>query len=134
MQNWPITQLPGLSLADQQALEQAGIHTTLDLLRHTSNPVQQEQLGGRLKVNVRSIRKWRALADLARLPGINCEYCGLLLHAGMSSTVHLAHASAPKLHQQLLRLQVTVLRRRDLCPSVHQVAQWIAWARKFQQS
>jgi len=52
-----------------------------------------------------------------------------LLHAGICSVTQLAQTPAHKLHQQILRLQVATLQRRDLCPHVEEVAGWIKQAR-----
>jgi predicted flap endonuclease-1-like 5' DNA nuclease len=82
-----------------------------------------------LPIKVQYVNKWVALADLARVPGIGCQYCGLLLHAGICSVTQLAQTPAHKLHQQILRLQVATLQRRDLCPHVEEVAGWIKQAR-----
>jgi uncharacterized protein YciW len=40
----------------------------------------------------------------------------------------LAQMPAHKIHQQLLRLHVATLQRRDLCPDISQVQNWIKQA------
>jgi predicted flap endonuclease-1-like 5' DNA nuclease len=86
-------------------------------------------LANQLQIKFQYVNKWVALADLARIPGIGCQYCGLLLHAGIGSVVQLAQTPAHRLHQQILRLQVATMQRRDLCPHVDEVAGWIKQAR-----
>jgi hypothetical protein len=127
--DWAIHQLPGLNSEHCDLLKAAGIQTTLELLRYCQTPVQRQALATRLQVHLQHVNKWVALADLARIPAIGCQYCGLLLHAGISSPAQLAHSSLPKLHQQLLKLQVSMMQRQDLCPPVDQVAYWIQQAR-----
>ena len=131
-QNWAIGQLPGLSTTEQSQLTALGIQTTFDLLRQVQHPENRQRLIAQLQIHNKYLLKWTALADLARVPGVGCIYCGLLLHAGISSVARLAEASAHRLHPQLLRLHVTVLHRRDLTPSAGQVAQWIYNAKLMQ--
>lgn len=130
-QNWPIDQLPGLTADEQGKLQAQGIQTTLELLQQTQSPAQQRALSQAIALHGKHVGKWSALADLARVPGVGCTYCGLLLHGGIGSVAQLAAASVHRLHPQLLRLHVATLRRRDLSPSASQVAQWIAQAKQL---
>lgn len=132
--NWPIEQLPGLSPDEQAKLKAQGIHSTLELLSQTQSPAQQQALSQAIALHGKHVGKWSALADLARVPGVGCTYCGLLLHSGISSTDQLARASVHRLHPQLMRFQVAFLRRGDLSPSASQVAQWIAQAKALGQA
>ena len=127
--DWSIEQLPGLSVQDQSKLRALGITTTKQLLQKASTPQSRQALASQLPIKFQYVNKWAALADLARVPDIGCQYCGLLLHAGVCSVTQLAQIPAHKLHQQILRLQVATLQRRDLCPHVEEVAQWIKQAR-----
>ena len=128
-QSWPIEQLPGLSAVEQQKLQGAGIVSTADLLEQTQSPAQRQAFSQKLGLHLKYVGKWAALADLARVPGVGCDYCGLLLHSGIASVGMLAGASAHRLHPQVMRLYVATLRRRDLTPTASQVAQWIARAK-----
>jgi hypothetical protein len=123
--NWPIESLPGLSHGDAEALKTCGIVSTLQLLQETMTVARREALLAKIQCHSKHVSKWAALADLARIPGVGCEYCGLLLHAGIGSTAQLAQASVHRLHPQLLRLHVATMQRRDLCPTAQQVTQWI---------
>ncbi len=123
--NWPIETLPGLSHADADALKACGITSTLQLLQQTMTVARREALLAQIHCHSKYVSKWSALADLARIPGVGCDYCGLLLHAGIGSTLQLSQASVHRLHPQLLRLHVATMQRRDLCPTVQQVTQWI---------
>jgi len=126
--DWSIEQLPGLSVQDQSKLRELGITTTKQLLQKAKTPQSRQALASQLAIKFQYVNKWVALADLARVPGIGCQYCGLVLHAGVCSVTQLAQTPAHKLHQQLLRLQVATLQRRDLCPHVEEVAGWIKQA------
>lgn len=131
--DWPIEQLPGLTADEQAKLKAQGIHSTLALLAQTQSLAQQQALSQAIALHGKHVGKWSALADLARVPGVGCTYCGLLLHSGISSVAQLAGASAHRLHPQLMRFQVAFLRRGDLSPSAGQVAQWIAQAKALGQ-
>jgi hypothetical protein len=130
-QSWPIGQLPGLSAVEQKQLTAGGICSTADLLGQTQSPSQRQAFSQKLGLHLKSVGKWVALADLARVPGVGCDYCGLLLHSGIGSVAHLAEASAHQLHPQVMRLYVATLQRRDLTPTVSQVAHWIERAKQL---
>jgi hypothetical protein len=126
--NHAIAQLPGLSELEVSQLSAIGISTTFDLLRQGNSLVQRQQLSRQLNTNIKYINKWAALANLARVPSVGCEYCGLLLHVGVSSPQQLSLMSVQRLHLQLLRLQVQLFSRSDLAPGAAQVATWIRQA------
>lgn len=127
--NWQISELPGLNSQEQLQLAELGISTTLQLLQQCRTSTQKQALATQLRVNLDKINKWVALADLARIPSVGCQYCGLLLHSGIISVAQLAQTSPQRLHQQILRLQVATLHRRDLCPSPSEMQVWINQAR-----
>lgn len=129
--NHDINQLPGLTAAQITQLNSCGISTTFDLLRQGNSLPQRQQLSKQLGTNIKYINKWTALANLARIPGVGCGYCGLLLHAGVSTPQQLSSMTVQRLHPQLTRLQVQLLNRADLAPSVGQVAGWIEQAKSM---
>ncbi|ERN42580.1 hypothetical protein KR51_00007380 [Rubidibacter lacunae KORDI 51-2] len=130
--DWAIERLPGLSAEYGRQLERRGIETTLQLLHRTRSQPARQELAHALRAPRQEIDKWVAMADLARLPGVGCQYCGLLLHAGIASVGQLAQTPVRRLHQQILRLQVATMHRRDLCPSPAELQDWIAQARHLQ--
>lgn len=117
--------LPGISEAEVAQLADCGIQTTLELLRQTRTPEQREELLVKLQLHSKYLAKWIAMADLARVPGVGCDYCGLLLHAGIRSMGQLTIASPHRLHPQLMRLNVTTLNSREQCPTPSQVSAWV---------
>ncbi|MGB8686668.1 MAG: DUF4332 domain-containing protein [Microcoleus sp.] len=131
VRDWPIAQLPGLSHENQSQLEGCGISTTAQLIDQTKTPTAKALLAAQLQVNIRYVNKWVAMADLASIPSIGCEYCGLLLHAGVASPAQLAQMPVGRLHQQILRLHVATMQRNDLTPSVDRVQKWIEQAKLF---
>lgn len=127
--NHSIDDLPGLSKPQIHQLNAIGISTTFDLLRQGNSVTQRQQLSKKLSTNVKHINKWTALANLARIPGVGCQHCGLLLHAGVSTPQQLSTMSAQRLHPQLLRLQIQLLNRVDRTVDMAQVAAWIEQAK-----
>ena len=123
--DWPIEQLPGLSKENQEQLKSLGINNTQDLLKITKTKENKQHLANQLKCQLQLINKWAALADLARVPSVGCDYCGLILHSGIISVNQLSQTSVSFLHRQILKLQVATLQRKDLCPSPDVVKTWI---------
>lgn len=122
---WLIQELPGLTPEHIALLHKHCINNTKDLLERARNKEQKQALANQLGINLKYVGKWVALADLARIPSIGCQYCGLLLHSGVGSVAQLVKIPVPRLHRQILRLQVATIQRKDLCPSLAQVQIWI---------
>ena len=127
--NWAIERLPGLATDDVTRLADHDICMTLDLLKLGKTQDQRNLLANQIQMPIRPLNKWVALADLARIPSVGCEYCGLLLHAGIASPGQLSQSSIGQLHRQLLRLYVSTMQRRDLCPTTDSIGLWIQQAR-----
>jgi predicted flap endonuclease-1-like 5' DNA nuclease len=126
--DWSISDLPGLNKSERDLLAQLGIVTTGQLLTVAPDAATKLKLAIDLGTKVQFVNKLVALADLARLPGIGCQYNGLLLHTGIISVKQLAQMPAHKIHQQLLKLHVATIQRCDLCPNLAQVQDWIKQA------
>ncbi|BAZ39833.1 hypothetical protein NIES4101_57900 [Calothrix sp. NIES-4101] len=127
--DWLIEELPGLNAEEQLRLQDCGISTTRQLIIKGKTPQSRIELANQLHINLKYVNKWVALADLARVPSVGTQYCGLLLHAGIGSVIQLAQIPTHRLHQQVLRLQVATMQRRDLCPAVDIVQQWTQQAK-----
>jgi predicted flap endonuclease-1-like 5' DNA nuclease len=129
--DWSIGDLPGLNKLEQASLQALGITTTGQLLTVAPDAPAKQKLAINLGTKIQFVNKLVALADLARLPGIGCQYNGLLIHTGIISVQQLAQMPAHTIHQQLLKLHVATLQRRDLCPNLAQVQGWIKQAREL---
>ncbi|MEM7725142.1 MAG: DUF4332 domain-containing protein [Cyanobacteria bacterium P01_A01_bin.45] len=127
--NWHIENLPGLNEEQQTQLRDRNISTTAKLLKYGGTPKDKLALAKELQIHIQHVSKWVALADLARIPTVGLQYCGLLLHSGIASVAQLAQTPPHRLHKQILRLQVATLQRRDLCPAVEIVQQWVEQAK-----
>lgn len=123
--SWSIEELPGLSAKERSLLTSCKINTTQDLLASARTPQQQQELAAELQIHAQYVRKWVAMADLASIHSVGCQYCGLILHAGIASVAQLAQTPVHRLHRQILRLQVATMQRKDLCPSVDEVQKWV---------
>ncbi|GAB4552447.1 MAG: hypothetical protein Tsb0014_46260 [Pleurocapsa sp.] len=126
---WSIDKLPGLQPQDRQLLKENGITNTQQLLNRGGNLAAKENLAQELQLSLQYIMKWIALADLARVPSIGCQYCGLVLHSGIVSVAQLAQTPFPRLHRQIVRLQVATLGKKGDIPSLAQVKQWVQEAK-----
>ena len=126
---WAIALLPGLSKQERELLNKHGIKTTKDLLINTRTPSAKNLLANQLQLHIKHINKWVALADLARIPSVGCQYCGLLLHSGIASVTQLSQTPLQRLHPTIKRLYVATMQSKDLVPSVPQVKKWIEEAR-----
>ena len=129
--DWSIGDLPGLNKTEQASLAGLGITTTGQLLAVAPDALTKQKLAASLGTKIQYVNKLVALSDLAQLAGIGCQYNGLLIHAGIISLKQLAQMPAHKIHQQLLKLHVATLQRRDLCPDLAQVQNWIRQAREL---
>ena len=132
--DWSISDLPGINKSEQALLQELGITTTGQLLAIAPDAATKQQLAINLGTKIQYVNKLVALADLARLAGIGCQYNGLLLHTGIISVKQLAQMPAHKIHQQLLKLHVATLQRRDLCPDLAQIHGWIKQAGEVVES
>jgi predicted flap endonuclease-1-like 5' DNA nuclease len=129
--NCRIEDLPGIFPEAQQQLARLGIATAFDLLKQGQTQAQRQVLAQALNLHIKHVNKWVALANLARIPGVGVQHCGLLLHAGVSSPQQLASMSVSQLHRQLQRLQVQLFSKIDDCPGPEQVALWIQQAKNL---
>jgi Domain of unknown function (DUF4332) len=127
-QYWSIDQLPGLSETDIALLQNYGIVNTKQLLEKANTLQSKQQLAIDLQINILYLSKWVALADLARIPDVGCEYCGLLLHSGIVSVLQLKQNPVHRVHRQIVKLQFATLKHQNLSPSVGLVQKWIQQA------
>ena len=129
LQYYSIDRLPGIARSHLELLRQNHITDTKILLKIANTPESKQKLATKLQLNQKYINKWVALADLSRLPSVGDKYCGLLLHASIISVGQLSQTPFHRLHQQIVRLQVATLQRKDLSPPVDLVRKWVEEAR-----
>jgi hypothetical protein len=127
--NWLIMDLPGLDPNLGRDLNEVGLTETRQLVELSGD--QQIALATSLGHHPRHIQKVVAMASLAQLSSVGCDYCGLLLHAGIASVAQLALTPVSQLHRSVLRLHVAVLQRNDLTPTVDRVQRWVLQAQRL---
>jgi hypothetical protein len=127
--NWLIMDLPGLDPNLGRDLDEVGLTETRQLVELSGD--QQIALATSLGHHPRHIQKVVAMASLAQLSSVGCDYCGLLLHAGIASVAQLALTPVSQLHRSVLRLHVAVLQRNDLTPTVDRVQRWVTQAKRL---
>jgi hypothetical protein len=127
--NWLIMDLPGLDPNLGRDLDEVGLTETRQLVELSGD--QQIALATSLGHHPRHIQKVVAMASLAQLSSVGCDYCGLLLHAGIASVAQLALTPVSQLHRSVLRLHVAVLQRNDLTPTVDRVQRWVLQAQRL---
>lgn len=125
IKNWSIQALPGISDKEVNLLRDVGIQTTRDLLTVARSPQTLQAAAQKLGLSLRYLQKWAALAELAQLPSVGCQYCGLLLHSGITSIQQLSATAPGRLHSQIRRLHTMTMKRSDLCPTADQVVLWV---------
>lgn len=126
---WPLSALPGISDEQVQQLQTLKLQTTTDLLRLARSPQTLQSAAAQLQIPLRYLQKWAALSDLAQLPSVGCQYCGLLLHSGIASVSQLAITAPGKLHTRIRKLHTMTMKRSDLCPTPDQVVCWVREAK-----
>jgi hypothetical protein len=126
---WPLSVLPGISEEQLQQLSRLNLHTTADLLQLTRSPQILESAAAKLQLPLRYLQKWAALSDLAQLPSVGGQHCGLLLHSGIASVNQLAMTAPGSLHTRIRKLHTMTMRRSDLCPTPDQVVCWVREAK-----
>jgi Domain of unknown function (DUF4332) len=130
--HWPIASLPGVDEKLQQDLAALGITDTQRLLKVSE--AKHVALAAELERPLRQLKKIMALASLAQVPAVGCEYCGLLLHGGIASIEQLSSTRPQLIHRSILRLHVGLLQRRDLTPTVDRVQLWVEQAKQILQN
>jgi hypothetical protein len=129
LENWPLQDLPGISAEQVHQLHTLGLRTTRDLLQLARSPQNLQKAATQLNLPLRYLQKWVALSDLAQLPSVGCQYCGLLLHTGIASVRQLAITAPGKLHSRIRKLHTMTMNRSDLCPTPDQVVRWVQEAK-----
>lgn len=129
--NWSLENLPRLDETARSRLQSLGITTTQQLLQKATTAQEKQEIARYLQQQPQQVSKWVIMADLARIPSVGCDYCGLILHAGIGSIAQLSQMHPQKLHRQVLRLQVSLFKRKDYCPPVEVVQKWILEAKQL---
>lgn len=85
-----LAKLIGITDAQIQRLEAAGVHKTETLLKRGSTPDGRKELAKATRISLSRVTDWVHRADLIRVKGVNDDYARLLNRAGVHSIVDLS--------------------------------------------
>ena len=105
-------------------LQNAGFHTSIDLLRTNSKDISSKTGIAQSKIII-----WRIISDLLRIPGMTIEYAMILAKSGVRSVKHLS-----KINENALKVQVLdTISKEGIATSItaNVLSDWIAKAKSL---
>lgn len=123
-----IHDIEGIGEKYGKALQDAGVHTTDDLLQKGGTSKGRSALASAASLTEHQILEWVNRADLYRVKGIGSEYADLLEAAGVDTVVELARRDAGNLFEKLKAVNEEKKKVRNL-PTAEQVADWVTQAK-----
>jgi predicted flap endonuclease-1-like 5' DNA nuclease len=125
-----IIDVEGIGPVNGGKLEGVGVKTTDALLERGATSKGRQELEAATGIGHTQILKWVNRVDLYRIKGIGSEYSDLLEVAGVDTVPELAQRNAANLTETLAEANAArnLVRR---VPTVEQVADWIAQAKKL---
>ena len=125
-----ISDIKGLQPELKTKFESEGIRNTSQLLEDTQTQKQRAELAHKVGATPVAIKELANRADLMRLNGVGGYFSNLLEEAGVNSCRELQHRVPEKLYKTLEAIQ-TDKKIGHRAPSVAQVTEWIAEAKKL---
>ena len=128
---YKIVEIEGVGEAYARKLEDAGVHSTEDLLNRASTPGGRGELASSTGISPKLILKWANHADLFRIKGVAGQFAELLEAAGVDTVKELRHRVASNLHAKLEEVNG----QKNLCnrvPSVSEIEKMIAQAKELE--
>lgn len=128
---YKIVEIEGVGEAYARKLEEAGVHTTEDLLNRAATPSGRGELAEVTGISPKLILKWANHADLFRIKGVAGQFAELLEAAGVDTVKEFRHRVAANLQPKL----VEVNEAKNLCnrvPSVAELEKMIAQAKELE--
>ncbi|MDH3590562.1 MAG: DUF4332 domain-containing protein [Planctomycetota bacterium] len=125
---YKIQDIEGVGPSYGSRLVDAGITTTVDMLRLCCAPAGRRQVASATGLSESLILKWANLADLMRISGIGPQYAELLERVGVDTVKELRHRNAQNLAFSMKEIndRSHVAKRT---PAVSVVESWISAAR-----
>ena len=124
--------LQSMSEEFRNALENAGITTTEQLLDRGATKLQRQELAVCIGQSEREILTWVNRVDLLRIKGIGQEYTDLLEAAGVYSVLQLRCLLPSSLFAKLLTVNREAYLVRRM-PSETMVVKWVSQAKELEQ-
>ena len=128
--NATISDLKGLQPEVKTKLELEGIRNTQQFLERTRTSQQRAELAHKVGTTPVAIKELANRADLMRLTGVGGDFSNMLEEAGVNSCKELQHRVPEKLYTTLEAIH-TDKKIGHRAPSVAQVTEWIAEAKKL---
>lgn len=125
-----ISDLKGLQPEVKTKLELEGIRNTQQFLERTRTSQQRAELAHKVGTTPVVIKELANRADLMRLTGVGGDFSNMLEEAGVNSCKELQHRVPEKLYTTLEAIH-TDKKIGHRAPSVAQVTEWIAEAKKL---
>jgi predicted flap endonuclease-1-like 5' DNA nuclease len=127
-----LLKVEGIGKTYAEKLAKAGVTTTKGLLDKGATPKGREELAKATGISSKLVLEWVNHVDLFRVTGVGEEFSDLLEEAGVDTVPELAQRKPENLYQKMVEVnQAKKLVRR--LPSVAQVAEWVAEAKKMKR-
>ncbi|MDE6334529.1 MAG: DUF4332 domain-containing protein [Muribaculaceae bacterium] len=127
---YKIIEIEGVGDSYARKLEDAGIHTTDDLLAKAATPAGRIDLAEKTGISPKLILKWANHADLFRIKGVAGQFAELLEAAGVDTVKEFRHRVAANLQPRLAEVN----EKKNICnrvPSVSELERMIEQAGKL---
>ena len=92
----------GISEAQAEALAEAGVHTTNQLLEVGATSTGRMRLADEARLTDELVKKWVHQADLMRIDGVGAAVVGLLCAVGVCTVPKLAYHDSDSLRRDLV--------------------------------
>jgi predicted flap endonuclease-1-like 5' DNA nuclease len=125
-----IIDVEGIGPVYSKKLVKIGITTTNKLLKKGATPMGRKEIEEKSGIGHELVLEWVNHVDLYRIKGVAQEYSDLLEEAGVDTVPELAMRKPENLHAKLVEVNMKKSLVRQL-PSVKQVADWVAQAKKL---
>ena len=125
-----IIAIEGIGPAYAKKLTGAGIKTVEALLKQGASTKGRKEIAEATGIDTTLILEWANRADLFRIKGVGVQYSDLLEKSGVDTVVELSKRVGPNLHAKMTEIN-KVKNCVNAMPSVKQVEDWIAQAKKL---
>ncbi len=125
-----IIAIEGIGPAYAKKLTGAGFRTVEAFLKKGASEKGRKEIAEATGIDQTYILEWANRADLFRIRGIGIQYSDLVEKAGVDTVVELSKRVAANLHTKMVEVN-KAKNCVNVMPSVKQVEDWIAQAKKL---
>lgn len=122
----------GISEAQAEALAEAGVRTTSQLLEAGATSTGRMRLADEARLTDELVKKWVHQADLMRIDGVGAAVAGLLCAVGVCTVPKLAYHDSDSLRRDLLAYAEQNTGATKV-PSISTLEAYIAQAKKLRK-